>query len=442
MRDVLIMSIVLLGALAALRRPWIGVMLWTWVSLMNPHREAYGFAYDMPVAAIAAGSTLLGLLMTRDRDSPFKGSPPVILAVFMVWITLSLLAGLDPVGDYEQWSKVMKIYLMTLVALMLLRTKHHIVAFAWVIAGSLALLGTKGGIFTIVTAGGYRVWGPPDTFIAENNAFAVAIIMTIPLVRFLQLQLSSRWGRLALTAVMILLAVCALGSQSRGALLALVAMTIVMWWRQKRQRLVGAMVLLTLGALLVVFMPDSWQARMSTIKTYDADLSAMGRIAAWWVAWGIGFDYPLGVGFFAARPELFAKYSPYMELLAGHFPVAHSIYFQMLGHHGFVGLGLFLSLWIATWRTASRVRVQCRDIPQAQWCGDLCAMIQVSLVGYAVGGAFLDIGYFDLPYNLMVLAVLTSVWLRTKAWEREAPPGEGRWVLPGLRPHASKVSPA
>ena len=102
MRDMLIMTIVLMGALAALRRPWIGVMLWTWVSLMNPHRMTYGFAYDMPVAAIAAGSTLIGLLMTKERESPFKGPPVVWLVVFAVWITLSWLAGLDPASDHAQ----------------------------------------------------------------------------------------------------------------------------------------------------------------------------------------------------------------------------------------------------------------------------------------------------------------------------------------------------
>ena len=75
MRDVIIVAIVMLAAVLALRRPWIGVLSWTWLSIMNPHRFAYGFSYDAPLAAIAAGSTLVGLLATRERDSPFKGAP-------------------------------------------------------------------------------------------------------------------------------------------------------------------------------------------------------------------------------------------------------------------------------------------------------------------------------------------------------------------------------
>ena len=87
MRDILVIAIVLIGALAALRRPWIGIMLWTWLSVMNPHRYTWGIAYDAPLAAAAFGATALGLLMTQERDSPFKATPVVWFTVFIVWIS-------------------------------------------------------------------------------------------------------------------------------------------------------------------------------------------------------------------------------------------------------------------------------------------------------------------------------------------------------------------
>src|ERR1700682_4116060 len=143
MRDIAVVSIVVVAALMALQRPWIGVMLWTWLSLMNPHRLSWTFAYEAPLAAIAAGATLVGLLITKERRSPFQGAPAVFLAALAVWVTLAWLRGFDTVGDYPQWSIVMKIYLMTMVALMLLHTKQQILAFAWVIAISLAYFGAK-----------------------------------------------------------------------------------------------------------------------------------------------------------------------------------------------------------------------------------------------------------------------------------------------------------
>lgn len=429
MRDALILAIVALAAIATLRRPWIGVMLWVWVSIMNPHRYAYGLAYSAPIAMIAAVVTVLGIALTKDeRASPFKSSAVVVLFLFMVWMTLSWLFGLDIERDYEQWIKVMKIDVMVLVGLVVLHSKKHVFALAWVAAGSLMLLGAKGGLFTILAGGSQRVWGPPGSFIEDNNEFGLALIMTIPILRFLQLQLQSRWGRWTMTGLMLLNAAAAIGTQSRGAFIAISAMTLMMWARGKN-RLVTGVFLLVAAVSIVAFMPDTWTKRMNTIETYQDDGSAQGRLAAWSAAWNMSFHYPSGVGFNQVRQELFDKYS--------HNPgagarAAHSIYFQVLGNHGFLGLVLFMTIWIITMVQAGRLRVQAAKIPTAQWCSDLGAMAQVSLVGYFVGGAFLSLAYFDLPYYIMMMVVISRVWVDSEGWKREPAYAPSWKTLPGL----------
>lgn len=428
MRDFIVIAIVMAGSLAALRRPWIGIMLWTWLSILNPHRYTWGMAFNAPLAAVVAACVLLGLLMTKERESPFKASPVTWLALFMCWMSLSWLAGLDVVGDYEQWKKVMKVDVMILVALALLHSKKHIFALTWVCV-SLALLGAKGGVFTLLNGGSQHVYGPPGSFIEDNNDFAVALIMTIPLLRFLQLQLGNAWARRGMTGGMLLCAVAALGSQSRGALLAISAMALYLWWNSKKKLGLG-LVLLIVAIPLIAFMPDTWSNRMATIGTYETDVSAMGRISAWWVSWNLAWHYPLGVGFDIARPELFARFSPYPNMVQG----AHSIYFLALGNHGFVGLALFLAIWVATWRSASWLRSRKNLVPEAKWCSELGSMCQVSLVGYLVGGAFLNLTYFDLPYDIMVLVVLTRIWVEKKGWKTEPEYGPGWKTIPGLAP--------
>ena len=425
MRDLLVISIVIVGALITLWRPWIGIMLWTWLSIMNPHRYTYGMAYTAPLAAVAAGSVMLGWFITRERASPFKARPVAWLVLFMLWMTLSWLAGLTPGEDYEQWTKVMKIDIMIVLALSLLHSKKHIFALMLVCVGSLGFLGVKGGIFTLLTGGEYRVWGPPDSFIGGNNEIALALIMTIPLLRFFQLQLKSQLARLGLTASMLLCSAAALGSQSRGALLAISAMLITLWWRGQHKLRTG-LLLVILALPLISFMPQEWSDRMSTIQTYEEDRSAMGRISAWWTAWNIALRYPTGVGFNQVTPELFARFSPYPDYIHA----AHSIYFQVLGNHGFVGLFLFLGIWLSTWRLAGALRTQQKLNSEAQWTADLGAMCQVSLVGYAVGGAFLSLAYFDLPYNIMVLVVLAHAWVTNKAWQSEPTRIAGWKTLP------------
>jgi putative inorganic carbon (hco3(-)) transporter len=154
----------------------------------------------------------------------------------------------------------------------------------------------------------------------------------------------------------------------------------------------------------------------------------LGRFSAWWSAWNSAFHYPFGVGFNSARAELFAKYSPYPDFVHA----AHSIYFQVLGNHGFVGLAIFVMIFLTTWRSAGWLRRQKFASPDARWCNDLGAMCQVSLAGYAVGGAFLSLSYFDLPYYIMVLVVLTRVWAENKAWLKEPVYRPGWRTVPGL----------
>lgn len=428
MRDLLIVAIVCVMAVMALRRPWIGVMLWTWISIMNPHRYTWGFAYSAPLAAVAAGSTLLGLLFTRERRNPFRGAPVVWFAALSVWITISWLMGMDVAGDYAQWDKVMKIYLMTFVALILLHDRHQIMAFVWVSVGSILVLAAKGGFFTVLTGGNYRVWGPAGSFISDNNHFALATLIAIPMLHFLQLQMNKAWMRHAMSVMILLCIATVLGSHSRGAFLALSVLAVIFWWRSQHKGQIAALAVVALLVLLPM-MPEHWWERMDTIKTYEEDASAMGRINAWHVAWAVASDRFFGAGMSYQHQVLFLLHGKYETVVRA----AHSIYFQILGNHGFVGLFIYLGLWFSTYRSAGWLRRNAASNPQTKWAADLGAMVQVSLLGFAVGGAFLSMPYFDLPYNYMVMVVLARAWVVREAWKSEPNVPFMQYLLPNWR---------
>lgn len=48
------------------------------------------------------------------------------------------------------------------------------------------------------------------------------------------------------------------------------------------------------------------------------------------------------------------------------------------------------------------------------WVPLLMRMVQVSLVGFAAGGAFLSLVYFDLPYYIVGYVVLVDATLRER----------------------------
>jgi probable O-glycosylation ligase (exosortase A-associated) len=154
---------------------------------------------------------------------------------------------------------------------------------------------------------------------------------------------------------------------------------------------------------------------MESIETYEEDASANQRINAWTVAIGVANENFLGAGMGYAYQEFFSQYGVYDNQPRA----AHSIYFQILGNHGYVGLLIFLLIWFSSYLAAGQFRIKAKNIPEAKWASDLGGMIQVGLVGYLVGGAFLSLAYFDLPYNMMIMAVLGKKWVETKGWERD-----------------------
>lgn len=413
MRDIVLAVILLWLFLKAFRHPWIGILGWTWLSIMNPHALSWHLQF-FPVAAAVGGATLLGLFITSDRKNFFLCRENATLILFMLWMCITLPFSFAFDASYSLWDRVMKIDLMILVALVLLHSKRHIMLLTWVLVISIGFYGVKGGAFTLATGGSYRVWGPTSTYIEGNNEVALAIVMVIPLFRFLQLQMQARWAKVTMSVCMVLCASAALGSHSRGALLAIAAMALVLWWRGKN-KFGGAIMIVFLGFAILSVMPAEWWDRMNTIQTYQADESALGRINAWWQAFNIARSNFFGGGFMVAVPWVCAIYAPNgTECRA-----AHSIYFMVMGEQGFVGLFLFLLLFTFVWFSAGRLRKRGMAQAQTVWLSDLGSMCQVSLAGYAVGGAFLSLSYWDLPYNLLILVVAGSRWLENKEWLRE-----------------------
>jgi len=405
MRDIII-TLIVFGALPfVFKRPFYGAVLWIWISVMNPHTQSWGWAQSMPFAAIIAGTTVLAML-ARPRDISFPNTGLTwLLVAFTGWMCLTTLFAIGPENPLPLLNKVVKIMLMTLVVAMLVRSRKDIEVLVWAIVVSLGFYGVKGGLFTIRSAGAYRVWGPTGTFIEGNNEIALALIMVVPLMLFLVSLIDNKWGKRAMWASAGLCVLAALGSYSRGAAVALAAMLGFLWLKSQDKLKLGAL-MVVLAPLALVFMPEQWHNRIDTINTYEQDGSAMGRINAWKMAINLANDHPLfGGGFQIYNKYIFQLYAPNPDDIHA----AHSIYFQVLGEHGYVGLALFLLMYLVVWRNGTWVIRHAAKVPELEWAIRLVRMLQVSLVGFMVGGAFLSLAYFDVPYYIMVIMVATRL---------------------------------
>lgn len=405
MRDILITLIVFGSLPYILKHPPFGVVMWIWISVMNPHSQGWGFARSFPFAAVIAFTIVAAMLAHKEKYRLPAHPITYVFLSFMGWMCITSLFSIHGVEVVTpQWIKVYKILSMTAVVMMLLRTRQEIEWLVWTVVVSLGFYGVKGGIFTLRSGGNFRVWGPEGTFIDGNNEMALALVIVIPLMYYLIGNMRTRFARWALMASILLCALASLGSYSRGAALAIGAMTIVLWLKSHNKLPLG-MLLAVAVPFLVFLMPSQWHERIDTIHTYEEDSSAMGRINAWRMAFNLANDRFLGGGFEIYDSEVFSRYAPIpLDVHA-----AHSIYFQVLGEHGWVGLLLYLALGVMIWRTGSWIVCHARQVPALNWAVRLATMLQVSMVGFAVGGAFLSLVYFDVPYLIMAAMVATRM---------------------------------
>lgn len=393
----------------ALMWPWFGVLIWAWLDYMNPHRLCYSFAkYTIPFSLISALTAIGMNLISTDRKRFPVTRETILLILFVCWMTVTSFFALNPQEVWIEWDRVIKIQLLIIMTLVVINSPMRLNALIWTIVLSLGFFGVKGGLFTLLSGGAHRVYGPEHTFIEDNNDLALALVTTLPLMRYLQLRVESAWVRWGLGAAMLLTTVSIIGSYSRGGLVGLIVVVALMILKSRKKLLFGTCLFVFLP-LVIKMMPEEWHNRMDTIQTYKEDSSAQGRFNAWWFAWNVAEDRPIvGGGFRVFRKFLFEKYAPDPE----DYHEAHNIFFKVLGEHGFIGLTLFLGLAFFTWRSATWIRKRVKLLPEFAWAGDLASMSQVSLAAFGVGGSFLNLAYFDLPYHLMTMVVITKMMVR------------------------------
>jgi probable O-glycosylation ligase (exosortase A-associated) len=238
LRDIFVLGVIFASIPYILKRPWFGILMWSWLAYMNPHKISWGFARDFPVAMVIGIVTIIALLFSREPKKIPWTRETIVLVIFVSWMTLTTLttlSALKPEFASVQLEKVLKIQLMTFVTLILINSPYRVNALAWTIGLSLGFYGVKGGIFTITSGGGQHVMGPAGTFIGGNNEIGLALIMTIPLLRYMQLNAKRRWVRWGMTAAIALCLIAILGTQSRGAFLGLGAMLLFLVLKSRRR---------------------------------------------------------------------------------------------------------------------------------------------------------------------------------------------------------------
>lgn len=420
-RDILLAGGILVSVPFCFVSPWVGVLMWSWLAYGNPHRLTWEFAFEFPFAQTVAAATLAGFVFSRDRRPFVWAREYVVLGLLWVWFGISSVVAMYPEAAWDKFLEFSKILAMALLVVPFCQDRKRLRTFVFVVGASIGFYGVKGGLFVLGSGGGWMVLGPRGSFFESNTELALVLNMALPILFYLAKEETRRWLRFTLWGSFGLTMVAVPFTYSRGGVVGLAVVLMVLFMKARRRLL---FVPVALVGLLVFsqLAPQQWVDRMQTLETYQEDESANLRFMSWRMAMMIAADHPLVGGGFRVFVHR-ATYDIYMpEYPRGFGHDAHSIYFNLLGEHGWIGLGLFVILVVMSMFRLYGIRRLARSHPELAWAANYAHMIQASLATYLMTGAFLSAAYFDLAYQLLILVPLIHTLAVRQLGEPEAAP--------------------
>jgi len=422
MRDlvVIILFIVLIGL--SLRKPFLGVLTYYWISLMAPHKYTWGFSNTQPLAMIAAIVTIISAIIHLKELHFPKTRETFLFLLFWFFITLTTFFSIYPDQAWISWQEASKVFIMVLLSITIVNTKQKLHYFLLAIVIFIGLISVKGAIFGILTGGNYKVWGPPDSNLQDNNFVGVAMVMLIPLCFFLSQLAAQKWVSLMLFVTGICSIITAVLTYSRGALIGLAVIFLLYLLRTKR-KIINITALTSIVVIGINVLPSQWFDRMETINTYEEDASANQRLEAWRFSFNMAKANFLGGGFNCFSPEQYYLYSPVPDInikkeadgqLVAN--TAHSIYFEVMAEQGFIGLTIYLLCLFSALFSLFKLNRLAKMIPNAKWIENYSKALSTAIIGFMACAAFVSRAYFELFWVFYAAVICLKYIVYSENW--------------------------
>lgn len=404
--------LLILGTLAGLAwaRPWWGVLGLVLLGTLHPQGYASETLRSTPVYHTLFLAVLLGVL--RDvltRQAPLRpfwdwriGALSLLWALFL----LSTHFSINPWAGWPKFWAVAKILPPLLLAWLLIDSREKLRDLNVVMALSIAVIVVKGAYWALTMGLRERIYGPPGSPYLDNNEFAVAVAMMIPLLVLWYRELGRGGAFVALRAVVAgliaLSALAVLGSWSRSGLLSLATVALLLAWHARRSLpVVAALLMAAAGAAFL--LPEAWLTRMTSLGGPELDPSAQSRLDVWRVGWDYVTHKPwIGGGF---------QGWIYLSQPSGRLLDWHNAYIKIAVEHGLPALALWCALLFGSMLQLTYLLHRNRRW-RLSWLDNHAAMLRAALAAYAVGALFLGISYWLLLYLLIVSALLLERFAR------------------------------
>lgn len=413
MRDLFVFGVVVLSLPLAFRRPFIGLLLFSWLAYMRPQDLCWGFARDMRLSFYVGLTMIAGYFANeagRRNFARWDFRTYCMVALLILTYVSTFLA-----HTFNDTIKAGLIEFTKIIAVALFTTgqvdsRQRLRTLIWTFALCLGFFGFKGGLIGILS-GGNAIRRGPGGMMEDNNDFALALVMGLPILWYLALSERNMIIRRGTQICVGLTVITIILTHSRGGFLSMCVAFGVIAWRSRK--LLQTMVVAGVAALLFFnFAPDSVLERLGTIQKAaegEEDDSVGARFRAWAIGWRMIQHNPvLGVGHKNFRYEyaihekaLFPGENQYFN------HVAHNSYIQIWAEGGTPAFLIFVMMVLSVFFATSRLRRLSRDGPNLEWVRMYANMAEATMAGFLAGATFLNRGHFDLSYHMV--AVVTAL---------------------------------
>ncbi|MCM2681500.1 putative O-glycosylation ligase, exosortase A system-associated [Echinimonas agarilytica] len=425
MRDPIFLAAFIYLLYLGLKHPSVAVSTWLWVAMVMPKNALYGFGSSMRFNAFIALATIATTVLNNKKVKGCFDAISFMAVAFFVQMTLSsIFAENDPKPVWVAYDKAVKILLLYFFATALINTRKQLELFVLAMLIGLSYHGVIEGLKFAASGGGHRIH---TGFMGDNNMLALALCMAMPLFGYFMAQAPNKIYRWAAAGCMLLFALSIMGTNSRGGFVGMAFLLLMNFVFAKKK--LGLGVIYTIGIIFAVsLMQDQYIDRLNTIdNAAESDGSFMGRLVAWKVATLLALEHPfLGVGFYGLQNHglFFGQAENYDNLsfipapdiyFATFAKAAHSIYFQVLSDHGFVGFFIYFGMIGIAIIKAMNLMMSATS---EEWMRNLAKYVLVALMVFCLSGAALSFAYNDVSFALLAMVTIMGKIKRTQQQEQ------------------------
>lgn len=399
MRDYVLSIAIPIALIWGLRSATGSILVLNWIWFQRPYDFSWGIWNTLPLFQIALAIAIISNSLRGQLRFRF---PPLLLIyiTFLCCITISTFLAYNSERSWITY----KIFLpsMWVTPIVIFATIHDLQLLKWVIwvsAGGIGFNAFKTGL-SLTASGGGHLTDQISGFVGDNNVFGLVLCLVVAIILGLRESAPKKWWLQILFYIfLIFIVLCIIYTKSRGALLSL-GITLFLASLISDKPIRNLLLLLLIVYVGYQFIPSDYFDRLSTLENVEADTSVMGRFENWELSWNEALKYPL----FGVGPDNHISYNKLLQSKV-QVRVAHSVYFQILGELGFIGLGLYLwfvslGLWILfrTWRSMISVAI---SNPDLAWVRDVALWMMCGYIGYIFGSGFLNMLYIEFPWYVV-----------------------------------------